>query len=345
MRSVEAADSEVPGHRTGVKMGIPVQTAYLSNYNMYLVSLLWRRIARKIARGDNFNGGYEPDINQWVSLRYRPHVQRFHDCGPTETFGLFDWVIWNPMDNDYTRTHIKNPSTILCLNTRESVDDLLRLATFSSRPSIVFAGEDTKLSELIGRISSIGEKFSKIYYEAKDIESKTIKSFSMGFISYYLRDAVYENIHSAIQYSNETPKSSLVLAAWGERWKHLDDIIEDRILLGKVLDSHDFIERRAIPFDRYWQELAKHHFLLAPEGNGVQAPKLAEAWMVKTVPICTPNPTFSDLKAMGYPMILIDDWTELTRPNFDKWASYHKTIDWDRVRHMLTNDFLHDLIH
>jgi hypothetical protein len=134
------------------------------------------------------------------------------------------------------------------------------------------------------------------------------------------------------------------LAAWGERWKHLDKIIEDRMLLDSFLDNHEFLERKFIPFDQYWQQLAKYKFLLAPQGQGIQAPKLAEAWMVKTVPIATKNPCFIDLKNLGYPLVLLDDWTEVTLSNLEVWSEYYESIDWQKVRYQLTNSFLDKLL-
>jgi len=153
------------------------------------------------------------DISNWVSLRYAPHVQRFHGCGPSATFDLFDWVLWHPQGENLTRFEINEPKKILCQTTAESVNLLLEKVNFSSKPSVVFAGGDTLLSTFIDKTHQIKDRFSNIFYEAKDIDSDFVRSFSMGFISFYLRDSVYENIYRAIEYSNQIPKSSLVLAA------------------------------------------------------------------------------------------------------------------------------------
>jgi hypothetical protein len=287
---------------------------------------------------------YTWDINDWISLRHRPHVPRFHGCSASSSFDLFDWVIWSPMDEEIIRFEIKEPKTILCLTTPESVNLLLENSSFTSKPSVVFAGEDTLLSTFIDSIDQIADRFSNIFYEAKDVDSDVVKSFSMGFISFYLRDSVNENIYKAIEYSDRVPKSKLVLAAWGERWKHLDTTIADRMQLDSFLENHEFLKREFIPFSQYWQQLAKYKFLLAPRGQGVQAPKLAEAWMVKTVPIATKNPCFIDLKDLGYPLILIDDWTEVTAENLDVWSDFYETIDWKQVRYKLTNSYLNELL-
>jgi len=72
------------------------------------------------------------DIGDWVSLRHRPHVPRFHGCGASASFDMFDWVIWSPMDENLSRFEIREPRKILCLTTPESVDLLLEKANFSS---------------------------------------------------------------------------------------------------------------------------------------------------------------------------------------------------------------------
>ena len=114
--------------------------------------------------------------------------------------------------------------------------------------------------------------------------------------------------------------------------------------LDDFLENCDFVKRRFIPFDQYWQELAKYKFLLAPRGQGIQAPKIAEAWMVKTLPIATKNPTFLDLKDLGYPLVLLDEWAEVTPRNLERWSEYYETIDWERVRYQLTNIYLKELL-
>jgi len=284
------------------------------------------------------------DISNWVSLRYSPKTPRFHGCGLTKTFDMFDWVIWTDLDESINRMDVTNPKKILCLSSEKCVKTLLDNSHFSSQPSLVVAGMDMLLSSVINDIDEMSSKFSKIYFEAKDIESDCVQSFSMGFISYYLRDAVPSNIKRAIDISDSTDKSKQVLAAWGQRWKYLDGIIDDRGLADKFLSSQDFLSRESIPFDDYWQRLAEYHFLLAPKGQGVQSPKLAEAWMVKTIPIVTKNPCFVDLARMGYPLILIDDWKEVTPENVEKWQSYYEQIDWLKVRYMITNEYLNSLL-
>ncbi len=205
------------------------------------------------------------DISDWVSLRHNPQALRFNGCGPSASFDLFDWVIWLPFDKELTKFEVEQPKTILCLPTPESVNFLLEKVNFDSQPSVVFAGKDTVFSALQDVIHQKAGLFSKILYEAKDIDSNVVKSFSMGFISFYLRDSGYENIYKAIEYSNQVPKSSLVLAAWGERWRYLDGVIEDRKLLDEFLQNHSFLkDGNSFPLSnigKNWQNISSpwHH--------------------------------------------------------------------------------------
>jgi hypothetical protein len=284
------------------------------------------------------------EASNWISLRHSPYTPRFHGCGLPKSFEIFDWVIWSELDARIDKMEAEEPKKILCASHPKCIKTLLEKSDFSSKPSLVIAGMDTLLSTVIDDVLAMSGRFSNIYYEAKDVESDVIKSFSMGFISYYLKDAKPANIQKAIEYSDNSTKTESVLAAWGQRWKFLDDKIDDRRSADIFLSSQNYLSRKSIPFEDYWQELAKYQFLLAPRGQGIQSPKLAEAWMVKAIPIVTKTPCFLDLKNLGYPLILIDEWEEVTPENIEKWQAYYGQVDWQLTRNMLTNSYLNALL-
>jgi len=155
------------------------------------------------------------DMTNWISLRHSPHTSCFKGCGLPNSFRNFDWIIWSELDARIDKMEDPEPSRILCVAHPVCIKTLLEKAQFNSKPSLLIAGMDTNLSAVIEDINKMSDRFSAIYYEAKDTESDIVKSFSMGFISYYLRDAVPNNIFQAIRYSNENEKVKDVLAAWG----------------------------------------------------------------------------------------------------------------------------------
>ena len=53
-------------------------------------------------------------------------------------------------------------------------------------------------------------------------------------------------------------------------------------------------------------KLAQIRLFLAPPGSGIQAPKIAEAWLVRTVPVSVTSYAFRELKSQGFPFLLVD---------------------------------------
>jgi len=286
------------------------------------------------------------NVDNWVNLKHAPKFKRFHGCTSIpKTFSIFDWVLWIPKDMNANRIDLPSPRSILCLADPRSIDWLLEKTTFNSKPVLLIAGTDFHLSECIEKLESHASRFSRIYFEAKNINSTIVSSFSMGFNATYIRDCGKENILSAINYSDDNKKSSLLFCAWGKKWPQLDNKIDDRQKAQIFLDNNPKFSRTMVEYEQYWQTVAEHFFFLAPAGNGVQAPKLAESWMVKTIPIVLKNPCFTDLFNLGYPLIMLDSWDEITDRALNDWLNYYKKVDWTRVRYQLTNQFLNELIH
>lgn len=71
----------------------------------------------------------------------------------------------------------------------------------------------------------------------------------------------------------------------------------------------------------YWGELLKYKFLLAPMGSNIQTAKTIEALLALAVPIIQPMgfKLFSELLAMGFPLVLVDSWNEVTVENTTAW--------------------------
>ena len=63
-----------------------------------------------------------------------------------------------------------------------------------------------------------------------------------------------------------------------------------------VRNNTDWVRRENVPATEYWKTMAKYRFHLAPPGAGVQAPKFAEAWAMRAVPVTLRYPAFVDLE-------------------------------------------------
>mmetsp|Transcript_66665 Transcript_66665/g.133859 ORF Transcript_66665/g.133859 Transcript_66665/m.133859 type:complete len:103 (+) Transcript_66665:50-358(+) len=68
-------------------------------------------------------------------------------------------------------------------------------------------------------------------------------------------------------------------------------------------------------------DLPKYRFLLSPLGSGIQTAKGIEALMVLTVPVLQRwgFDAFDELVALGFPMVVVTGWTEVTAANASRW--------------------------
>lgn len=277
-------------------------------------------------------------IDDLLHLRYKPKRENFKGCAPCPAFALFDLVLWAPDAFLPLKYSIKPPKKVLCLASRKSLFLLSLLKPVLKNITLVVAGEDTNLSALKREIESLKPHCEKIYFEAKDIEMDGVESFSMGFISYYLKrpsTGLIESLHQKV--AREKWKKQGVLAAWGGIWKHLDQELEDRRRAVEFVENHDWIHREELNSDDYWKRLSESEFLIAPAGQGIQSPKLAEAWLMRTVPIVTETPCFRDLQSQGFPFLILNEWSELTPQRLENYKKNNlSTVNWEQVNEMLT---------
>ena len=272
-----------------------------------------------------------------LHLRYKPRRKQFQNCSPCPAFKLFDWAIWHPDSKLSTRFRKLRPQTVICLAHPKSIRTLYRLRKLLKNTTVFIAGEDKNLSKLLPSIEPLLPYTRKIYFEAKDIEHSQIESFCMGFISYYLERSAPDTIPNLLN-SIRAPqwKKQGILASWGGIWASLDNTLADRQAAVRFVAQCDWIEREELEPSDYWQRLAESQYLLAPAGQGIQSPKLAEAWLMKTIPIVTSNPCFLDLQKEGFPFLILDKWEDLTPDRLKAFETSTRNIDWDQIQSMLT---------
>ena len=59
------------------------------------------------------------------------------------------------------------------------------------------------------------------------------------------------------------------------------------------------------------KNLTKYKFILCPEGNGLDTHRIWESILTNTVPIVIKNEFTLNLKKIGVPLLLINDWADL----------------------------------
>jgi len=81
------------------------------------------------------------------------------------------------------------------------------------------------------------------------------------------------------------------------------------------------VEWRSLPVPEWWAELPKYRFLLNPMGSAIQTAKTFEALLALTVPIIvhTGYAAFFHLTKLGFPLVLIDAWIEVTPESTERW--------------------------
>ena len=273
----------------------------------------------------------------YLHLRYKPSRESFRKCEPCPAFELFDWVVWSP-DLTFPCFSTLKPKRVLSLASKRSLTIIWWLRYFLKDITLVVAGEDTNLSQLKPQIERLKPYCKEIYFEAKDVKDAKVTSFSMGFISYYLKrvnQGLIARLHN--QLKEGSLHKSGVLASWGGIWKNLDEKLIDRKEATKWVEDTPWIERESLEPDAYWERLAESNFMIAPAGQGIQAPKLAEAWLMQTVPVVTYTPCFQDLLVAGYPLVMVKSWHDVTPELLaEQEEKYLPTIQWREVEHQLT---------
>eukprot|EP00415_Alexandrium_ostenfeldii_P002257 UN2257 len=146
-----------------------------------------------------------------------------------------------------------------------------------------------------------------------------VGTFPIGLNDLYVEMNGPQNIMKAVREASLQKKDKHVLAAWGKIWGVLDAKLTSRMAAQNFTDSSCFVNRTMVDITDYWEALSEHRFLLAPSGSGVQSPKVAEALMVLTIPIVDWSPAWEDMVNDGWPMVLVDDWNEITPAKLVQW--------------------------
>jgi hypothetical protein len=248
-------------------------------------------------------------------------------------FFYFKKVIWVDEILDFKDNKNNN---ILCNSTKlKYLSDNINY--IGKHNILIVAGSDYKLSNCIEYIDKINNYFKIIYFEAKDICYKNVKMIPMGLnFAYTLRNGGDENILKIINRDN-LPKSELVTTAFGSKWIGLNKTIKARIDLIKFCQDKDWLIKNNWTPDEYYKELSKYKYFICPTGNGIQAPKIFESLLVKTIPIVLNLSGFQDIKSYGYPILIINNYEELNPSMLDNlYKTEFKNIDWDKIIYDLT---------
>jgi len=270
----------------------------------------------------------------------------------------FDWYLPNPIVKRRgapEHRRLKDPRTVFALPSE--MPKLMKTAAEDFDQShadrvVVFGGEDMHMTKAFGgnrtkvsrTIARLRKYFKSIFFIAQDIPDPFVKGFPIGLAEHYFRpslpDVAVEAITSASLSREAKPRAAL--AAWGayhdmeaaaayrkkmppstriafeSRWRGRR-WAESRA--AKEADVHVFSSEDAIQPRQWLTELARYRFLISPLGDGIQSSKTIEAFLVLTIPIVQrgPYPVHDRLVRMGFPMIVVANWDEISRERLWEW--------------------------
>jgi hypothetical protein len=289
-------------------------------------------------------------------------------------FSAFDWVQHQNIYKEkgrmpFLKKKHRQPQSILChpFYIKNLVGILLKMEAEdpdkvfqTTNLTLVLAGGDTHATVILEEAKqALQEKGSahhdlfdladKVWIEAKDVYDDRIQTIPMGLNMHYVLRNGLDNVVAAIaavQAPHFDESKELVCASWGQVSTQLDAIIPERASLLKLVEKpNSWVNKSNWKPTEYWDQLSRYHFFLAPRGKGIQSPKLAEAWLVHTIPVSVKNPAFEDLKAMGFPMLLVDSWDDLNPAVLqESLRTEFAQVDWGNVYKMLSVDYVGELL-
>lgn len=189
--------------------------------------------------------------------------------------------------------------------------------------------------------------FSTIFWEAHDIDIGGVKTMPKGLTEHYFHtgpgnhfncaDAAMASMSAACL--NDKCKTGNILGGHGKYSKGLEHCYsQDQKTRGEfACESREALDswgntstalslgyetvnpNKTEPVD-WWGTLASYRFLVSPLGAGITAPKTVEALFVLTIPIVQRfGPAHDNLKKMGFPLVIVDKWDEITDLKLKRW--------------------------
>lgn len=265
--------------------------------------------------------------------------------------------IWSKFDYRVGTPYPGQAKTVLCDPDKalsHSFAELSPLAGGAKRVLVVM-GEDTHSDKLSSKAKNrIMARFSTVFWEAnKDPDFLTLP---MGLNTCYVAlQGTYAAEQAILGASCVTDRKLLCVPAWNtfstelakpsaKRWASGAVAVRER--LGNFIAEHKdekwFDSKKWNP-PQYYSGLSQYKFSACPTGNGIQAPKIFESLLVRTIPIVEDALAFRQLVQLGLPLLIVESWEEMTEENLSRWYQQMK-VDWNQVLYLCSTRGVMDVV-
>ena len=267
-------------------------------------------------RIDNENPLSNFPITRYWHYERRQNIFNLGPPGVPNWLLKFEWLVgWK---HGWANS-IRFPKSVFCHpNILESFAEFLsnNFETFQRDSFLAIGGEDTLLSKQNNNtMLSLKKFFKTIFYEAYDFSSKDIEIMPIGLTEFYLRGI--ENLVYELSNTNKK-KEHLIMNAFGAFWPQLNNVIGDRMTAIEFSSKNLFVNSGPFEREKYFENLSTHKYMLCPLGNGMQSPKIIEAILNCCIPIMTDNITSRSLNKKGFPILIVNKWTEITEKKLNE---------------------------
>jgi hypothetical protein len=209
------------------------------------------------------------------------------------------------------------------------------------------------------KLSSEGKKriqlrFSTIFWEANvDPDFLTLP---MGLISCYVAlQNTYLAERAILTAQHVTHRKLLCIPAWNTFSTELSQVsaetwaskaVGSRARLGQFINDHrnaDWFDNKSWGPAEYYHGLSQYKFSACPTGNGIQAPKIFEALLTRTIPVVEDELVHRQLIKFGLPLVIVRDWKDMSVEYLSMIYNTMK-VDWTYVIYLCSSQGVWDLI-
>ena len=115
---------------------------------------------------------------------------------------------------------------------------------------------------------------------------------------------------------------------------------DDRVLVQRVLEGNPDVvfQTRKLRRSELWREKTRYAFVVSPHGNGLDCHRTWESLVLGNIVIVKRSSL--DPLYEGLPVVIVDDWREITSENLNRWHARHgEAFARAEVEERLTNRY------